>query len=175
MSLESLKVSVKHFLSSFIPDEKDAFAREYEDNLMVGENERLRRERQRKEQAEREKEILFRKIIRNVKRDLLKQARTEGKRETVYSTKQDAGLGYSKTNSNKMIFFFSDDEIVAYPLGQFAQENKLPVYQVFLEFVNLLTKELGNSFSITLECGAASWFFGNGPEKFVLTIKRKES
>ena len=67
--MKSLKVSFDHFLKTFMPSDADNFAREYEDNLHAGERERLRPEKIKEQNAMRQKDNLYKKIIRHVKRD----------------------------------------------------------------------------------------------------------
>lgn len=175
MDMKSLKVSFDHFLKTFMPSDADNFAREYEDNLHAGERERLRLEKLKEQNAMREKDILYKKIIRDVKRDLLKKAREAGKRETVYSTKQGTVGQYSSTKSSRNLFFFSDDEVVAAPLARFAYNNDIPAFKLFLEFTEKLMQDLGDAFIVKLECGHAAGFFSAAPEQFKLSIRRKES
>ena len=174
--MKSLKVSFDHFLKTFMPSDADNFAREYEDNLHAGERERLRLEKLKEQNVLREKDILYKKIIRDVKRDLLKKAREAGKRETVYSTKKQGILGqYSSTKNSRNLFYFSDDEVVAAPLARFAYNNDIPAFKIFLEFTQKLMQDLGDAFIIKLECGHAAGFFSAAPEQFKLSIRRKES
>lgn len=175
MDMKSLKVSFNHFLKTFMPSDADNFAREYEDNLHAGERERLRLEKLKEQNVLREKDILYKKIIRDVKRDLLKKAREAGKRETVYSTKQRILGQYSSTKNNRNLFYFSDDEVVAAPLARFAYNNDIPAFKLFLEFTQKLMQDLGDAFIIKLECGHAAGFFSAAPEQFKLSIRRKES
>lgn len=176
MDMKSLKVSFDHFLKTFMPSDADNFAREYEDNLHAGERERLRLEKLKEQNVLREKDILYKKIIRDVKRDLLKKAREAGKRETVYSTKKQGILGqYSSTKNSRNLFYFSDDEVVAAPLARFAYNNDIPAFKIFLEFTQKLMQDLGDAFIIKLECGHAAGFFSAAPEQFKLSIRRKES
>lgn len=187
MDMKSLKVSFDHFLKTFMPSDADNFAREYEDNLHAGERERLRLEKLKEQNVLREKDILYKKIIRDVKRDLLKKAREAGKRETVYSTKKQGILGqysstknsrnflYSSTKNSRNFFYFSDDEVVAAPLARFAYNNDIPAFKIFLEFTQKLMQDLGDAFIIKLECGHAAGFFSAAPEQFKLSIRRKES
>lgn len=175
MDMKSLKVSFDHFLKTFMPSDADNFAREYEDNLHAGERERLRLEKLKEQNVLREKDILYKKIIRDVKRDLLKKAREAGKRETVYSTKQGILGQYSSTKNNRNLFYFSDDEVVAAPLARFAYNNDIPAFKLFLEFTQKLMQDLGDAFIIKLECGHAAGFFSAAPEQFKLSIRRKES
>ena len=176
MDMKSLKVSFDHFLKTFMPSDADNFAREYEDNLHAGERERLRLEKLKEQNVLREKDILYKKIIRDVKRDLLKKAREAGKRETVYSTKKQGILGqYSSTKNSHNLFYFSDDEVVAAPLARFAYNNDIPAFKIFLEFTQKLMQDLGDAFIIKLECGHAAGFFSAAPEQFKLSIRRKES
>ena len=175
MDMKSLKVSFDHFLKTFMPSDADNFAREYEDNLHAGERERLRLEKLKEQNVLREKDILYKKIIRDVKRDLLKKAREAGKRETVYSTKQGILGQYSSTKNNRDLFYFSDDEVVAAPLARFAYNNDIPAFKLFLEFTQKLMQDLGDAFIIKLECGHAAGFFSAAPEQFKLSIRRKES
>lgn len=186
MDMKSLKVSFDHFLKTFMPSDADNFAREYEDNLHAGERERLRLEKLKEQNVLREKDILYKKIIRDVKRDLLKKAREAGKRETVYSTKQGIlgqysstknshNLFYSSTKNSRNLFYFSDDEVVAAPLARFAYNNDIPAFKLFLEFTQKLMQDLGDAFIIKLECGHAAGFFSAAPEQFKLSIRRKES
>ena len=176
MDMKSLKVSFDHFLKTFMPSDADNFAREYEDNLHAGERERLRLEKLKEQNVMREKDILYKKIIRDVKRDLLKKAREAGKRETVYSTKKQGILGqYSSTKNSRNLFYFSDDEVVAAPLARFAYNNDIPAFKIFLEFTQKLMQDLGDAFIIKLECGHAAGFFSAAPEQFKLSIRRKES
>ena len=175
MDMKSLKVSFDHFLKTFMPSDADNFAREYEDNLHAGERERLRLEKLKEQNVLREKDILYKKIIRDVKRDLLKKARESGKRETVYSTKQGILGQYSSTKNSRNLFYFSDDEVVAAPLARFAYNNDIPVFKLFLEFTQKLMQDLGDAFIIKLECGHAAGFFSAAPEQFKLSIRRKES
>lgn len=176
MDMKSLKVSFDHFLKTFMPSDADNFAREYEDNLHAGERERLRLEKLKEQNVLREKDILYKKIIRDVKRDLLKKAREAGKRETVYSTKKQGILGqYSSTKNSRNLFYFSDDEVVAAPLARFAYNNDIPAFKLFLEFTQKLMQDLGDAFIIKLECGHAAGFFSAAPEQFKLSIRRKES
>ena len=176
MDMKSLKVSFDHFLKTFMPSDADNFAREYEDNLHAGERERLRLEKLKEQNVMREKDILYKKIIRDVKRDLLKKAREAGKRETVYSTKKQGILGqYSSTKNSRNLFYFSDDEVVAAPLARFAYNNDIPAFKLFLEFTQKLMQDLGDAFIIKLECGHAAGFFSAAPEQFKLSIRRKES
>lgn len=173
--MKSLKVSFDHFLKTFMPSDADNFAREYEDNLHAGERERLRLEKLKEQNVLREKDILYKKIIRDVKRDLLKKAREAGKRETVYSTKQGILGQYSSTKNSRNLFYFSDDEVVAAPLARFAYNNDIPAFKIFLEFTQKLMQDLGDAFIIKLECGHAAGFFSAAPEQFKLSIRRKES
>lgn len=174
--MKSLKVSFDHFLKTFMPSDADNFAREYEDNLHAGERERLRLEKLKEQNVLREKDILYKKIIRDVKRDLLKKAREAGKRETVYSTKKQGILGqYSSTKNSRNFLYFSDDEVVAAPLARFAYNNDIPAFKLFLEFTQKLMQDLGDAFIIKLECGHAAGFFSAAPEQFKLSIRRKES
>lgn len=175
MDMKSLKVSFDHFLKTFMPSDADNFAREYEDNLHAGERERLRLEKLKEQNVLREKDILYKKIIRDVKRDLLKKAREAGKRETVYSTKQGILGQYSSTKNSHNLFYFSDDEVVAAPLARFAYNNDIPAFKLFLEFTQKLMQDLGDAFIIKLECGHAAGFFSAAPEQFKLSIRRKES
>ena len=175
MDMKSLKVSFDHFLKTFMPSDADNFAREYEDNLHAGERERLRLEKLKEQNVLREKDILYKKIIRDVKRDLLKKAREAGKRETVYSTKQGTLGQYSSTKNSRNLFYFSDDEVVAAPLARFAYNNDIPAFKLFLEFTQKLMQDLGDAFIIKLECGHAAGFFSAAPEQFKLSIRRKES
>ena len=175
MDMKSLKVSFDHFLKTFMPSDADNFAREYEDNLHAGERERLRLEKLKEQNVMREKDILYKKIIRDVKRDLLKKARESGKRETVYSTKQGILGQYSSTKNSRNLFYFSDDEVVAAPLARFAYNNDIPAFKLFLEFTQKLMQDLGDAFIIKLECGHAAGFFSAAPEQFKLSIRRKES
>ena len=175
MDMKSLKVSFDHFLKTFMPSDADNFAREYEDNLHAGERERLRLEKLKEQNVLREKDILYKKIIRDVKRDLLKKAREAGKRETVYSTKQGILGQYSSTKNSRNLFYFSDDEVVAAPLARFAYNNDIPTFKLFLEFTQKLMQDLGDAFIIKLECGHAAGFFSATPEQFKLSIRRKES
>ena len=175
MDIKSLKVSFDHFLKTFMPSDADNFAREYEDNLHAGERERLRLEKLKEQNVLREKDILYKKIIRDVKRDLLKKAREAGKRETVYSTKQGILGQYSSTKNSRNLFYFSDDEVVAAPLARFAYNNDIPAFKIFLEFTQKLMQDLGDAFIIKLECGHAAGFFSAAPEQFKLSIRRKES
>lgn len=175
MDMKSLKVSFDHFLKTFMPSDADNFAREYEDNLRAGERERLRLEKLKEQNVLREKDILYKKIIRDVKRDLLKKAREAGKRETVYSTKQGILGQYSSTKNSRNLFYFSDDEVVAAPLARFAYNNDIPAFKLFLEFTQKLMQDLGDAFIIKLECGHAAGFFSAAPEQFKLSIRRKES
>lgn len=175
MDMKSLKVSFDHFLKTFMPSDADNFAREYEDNLHAGERERLRLEKLKEQNVLREKNILYKKIIRDVKRDLLKKAREAGKRETVYSTKQGILGQYSSTKNSRNLFYFSDDEVVAAPLARFAYNNDIPAFKIFLEFTQKLMQDLGDAFIIKLECGHAAGFFSAAPEQFKLSIRRKES
>lgn len=175
MDMKSLKVSFDHFLKTFMPSDADNFAREYEDNLHAGERERLRLEKLKEQNILREKDILYKKIIRDVKRDLLKKAREAGKRETVYSTKQGILGQYSSTKNSRNLFYFSDDEVVAAPLARFAYNNDIPAFKLFLEFTQKLMQDLGDAFIIKLECGHAAGFFSAAPEQFKLSIRRKES
>ena len=175
MDMKSLKVSFDHFLKTFMPSDADNFAREYEDNLHAGERERLRLEKLKEQNVLREKDILYKKIIRDVKRDLLKKAREAGKRETVYSTKQGVLGQYSSTKNSRNLFYFSDDEVVAAPLARFAYNNDIPAFKLFLEFTQKLMQDLGDAFIIKLECGHAAGFFSAAPEQFKLSIRRKES
>lgn len=175
MDMKSLKVSFDHFLKTFMPSDADNFAREYEDNLHAGERERLRLEKLKEQNVLREKDILYKKIIRDVKRDLLKKARESGKRETVYSTKQRILGQYSSTKNRRDLFYFSDDEVVAAPLARFAYNNDIPAFKLFLEFTQKLMQDLGDAFIIKLECGHAAGFFSAAPEQFKLSIRRKES
>ena len=175
MDMKSLKVSFDHFLKTFMPSDADNFAREYEDNLHAGERERLRLEKLKEQNVLREKDILYKKIIRDVKRDLLKKAREAGKRETVYSTKQGILGQYSSTKNSHNLFYFSDDEVVAAPLARFAYNNDIPAFKIFLEFTQKLMQDLGDAFIIKLECGHAAGFFSAAPEQFKLSIRRKES
>ena len=175
MDMKSLKVSFDHFLKTFMPSDADNFAREYEDNLHAGERERLRLEKLKEQSVLREKNILYKKIIRDVKRDLLKKAREAGKRETVYSTKQRILGQYSSTKNSRNLFYFSDDEVVAAPLARFAYNNDIPAFKLFLEFTQKLMQDLGDAFIIKLECGHAAGFFSAAPEQFKLSIRRKES
>ncbi len=175
MDMKSLKVSFDHFLKTFMPSDADNFAREYEDNLHAGERERLRLEKLKEQNVLREKDILYKKIIRDVKRDLLKKAREAGKRETVYSTKQGILGQYSSTKNSRNLFYFSDDEVVAAPLARFAYNNDIPAFKLFLEFTQKLMQDLGDAFIIKLECGHAAGFFSAAPEQFKLSIRRKES
>ena len=175
MDMKSLKVSFDHFLKTFMPSDADNFAREYEDNLHAGERERLRLEKLKEQNVLREKDILYKKIIRDVKRDLLKKARESGKRETVYSTKQGILGQYSSTKNSRNLFYFSDDEVVAAPLARFAYNNDIPAFKIFLEFTQKLMQDLGDAFIIKLECGHAAGFFSAAPEQFKLSIRRKES
>ena len=175
MDMKSLKVSFDHFLKTFMPSDADNFAREYEDNLHAGERERLRLEKLKEQNVLREKDILYKKIIRDVKRDLLKKAREDGKRETVYSTKQGILGQYSSTKNSRNLFYFSDDEVVAAPLARFAYNNDIPAFKIFLEFTQKLMQDLGDAFIIKLECGHAAGFFSAAPEQFKLSIRRKES
>ena len=176
MDMKSLKVSFDHFLKTFMPSDADNFAREYEDNLHAGERERLRLEKLKEQNVLREKDILYKKIIRDVKRDLLKKARESGKRETVYSTKKQGILGqYSSTKNSRNFLYFSDDEVVAAPLARFAYNNDIPAFKIFLEFTQKLMQDLGDAFIIKLECGHAAGFFSAAPEQFKLSIRRKES
>ena len=175
MDMKSLKVSFDHFLKTFMPSDADNFAREYEDNLHAGERERLRLEKLKEQNVLREKDILYKKIIRDVKRDLLKKAREAGKREIVYSTKQGILGQYSSTKNSRNLFYFSDDEVVAAPLARFAYNNDIPAFKLFLEFTQKLMQDLGDAFIIKLECGHAAGFFSAAPEQFKLSIRRKES
>ena len=176
MDMKSLKVSFDHFLKTVMPSDADNFAREYEDNRHAGERERLRLEKLKEQNVLREKDILYKKIIRDVKRDLLKKAREAGKRETVYSTKKQGILGqYSSTKNRRDLFYFSDDEVVAAPLARFAYNNDIPAFKLFLEFTQKLMQDLGDAFIIKLECGHAAGFFSAAPEQFKLSIRRKES
>ena len=175
MDMKSLKVSFDRFLKTFMPSDADNFAREYEDNLHAGERERLRLEKLKEQNVLREKDILYKKIIRDVKRDLLKKAREAGKRETVYSTKQGILGQYSSTKNSRNLFYFSDDEVVAAPLARFAYNNDIPAFKLFLEFTQKLMQDLGDTFIIKLECGHAAGFFSAAPEQFKLSIRRKES
>ena len=175
MDMKSLKVSFDHFLKTFMPSDVDNFVREYEDNLHAGERERLRLEKLKEQNVLREKDILYKKIIRDVKRDLLKKAREAGKRETVYSTKQGILGQYSSTKNSRDLFYFSDDEVVAEPLARFAYNNDIPAFKIFLEFTQKLMQDLGDAFIIKLECGHAAGFFSAAPEQFKLSIRRKES
>ena len=175
MDMKSLKVSFDHFLKTFMPSDADNFAREYEDNLHAGERERLRLEKLKEQNVLREKDILYKKIIRDVKRDLLKKAREAGKRETVYSTKQGILGQYSSTKNSRNLFYFSDDEVVAAPLARFAYNNDIPAFKLFLEFTQKLMQDLGDAFIVKLECGHAAGFFSAAPEQFKLSIRRKES
>ena len=175
MDMKSLKVSFDHFLKIFMPSDVDNFVREYEDNLHAGERERLRLEKLKEQNVLREKDILYKKIIRDVKRDLLKKAREAGKRETVYSTKQGILGQYSSTKNSRNLFYFSDDEVVAAPLARFAYNNDIPAFKLFLEFTQKLMQDLGDAFIIKLECGHAAGFFSAAPEQFKLSIRRKES
>ena len=175
MDMKSLKVSFDHFLKTFMPSDADNFAREYEDNLHAGERERLRLEKLKEQNVLREKDILYKKIIRDVKRDLLKKARESGKRETVYSTKQGILGQYSSTKNSRNFLYFSDDEVVAAPLARFAYNNDIPAFKIFLEFTQKLMQDLGDAFIIKLECGHAAGFFSAAPEQFKLSIRRKES
>lgn len=175
MDMKSLKVSFDHFLKTFMPSDADNFAREYEDNLHAGERERLRLEKLKEQNVLREKDILYKKIIRDVKRDLLKKAREAGKRETVYSTKQGILGQYSSTKNSRSFFYFFDDEVVAAPLARFAYNNDIPAFKLFLEFTQKLMQDLGDAFIIKLECGHAAGFFSAAPEQFKLSIRRKES
>ena len=175
MDMKSLKVSFDHFLKTFMPSDADNFAREYEDNLHAGERERLRLEKLKEQNVLREKDILYKKIIRDVKRDLLKKAREAGKRETVYSTKQGIPEQYSSTKNSRNFFYFFDDEVVAAPLARFAYNNDIPAFKLFLEFTQKLMQDLGDAFIIKLECGHAAGFFSAAPEQFKLSIRRKES
>ena len=176
MDMKSLKVSFDHFLKTFMPSDADNFAREYEDNLHAGERERLRLEKLKEQNVLREKDILYKKIIRDVKRDLLKKAREAGKRETVYSSKKQGILGqYSSTKNSRNFLYFSDDEVVAAPLARFAYNNDIPAFKLFLEFTQKLMQDLGDAFIIKLECGHAAGFFSAAPEQFKLSIRRKES
>ena len=175
MDMKTLKVSFDHFLKTFMPSDADNFAREYEDNLHAGERERLRLEKLKEQNVLREKDILYKKIIRDVKRDLLKKAREAGKRETVYSTKQGILGQYSSTKNSRNLFYFSDDEVVAAPLARFAYNNDIPAFKLFLEFTQKLMQDLGDAFIIKLECGHAAGFFSAAPEQFKLSIRRKES
>ena len=175
MDMKSLKVSFDHFLKTFMPSDADNFAREYEDNLHAGERERLRLEKLKEQNVLREKDILYKKIIRDVKRDLLKKAREASKRETVYSTKQGILGQYSSTKNSRNLFYFSDDEVVAAPLARFAYNNDIPAFKLFLEFTQKLMQDLGDAFIIKLECGHAAGFFSAAPEQFKLSIRRKES
>ena len=175
MDMKSLKVSFDHFLKTFMPSDADNFAREYEDNLHAGERERLRLEKLKEQNVLREKDILYKKIIRDVKRDLLNKARESGKRETVYSTKQGSLGMYSSTKNSRNLFYFSDDEVVAAPLARFAYNNDIPAFKLFLEFTQKLMQDLGDAFIIKLECGHAAGFFSAAPEQFKLSIRRKES
>lgn len=175
MDMKSLKVSFDHFLKTFMPSDADNFAREYEDNLHAGERERLRLEKLKEQNVLREKDILYKKIIRDVKRDLLKKAREAGKRETVYSTKLGILGQYSSTKNSRNLFYFSDDEVVAAPLARFAYNNDIPAFKIFLEFTQKLMQDLGDAFIIKLECGHAAGFFSAAPEQFKLSIRRKES
>lgn len=175
MDMKSLKASFDHFLKTFMPSDADNFAREYEDNLHAGERERLRLEKLKEQNVLREKDILYKKIIRDVKRDLLKKAREAGKRETVYSTKQGILGQYSSTKNSRNLFYFSDDEVVAAPLARFAYNNDIPAFKIFLEFTQKLMQDLGDAFIIKLECGHAAGFFSAAPEQFKLSIRRKES
>lgn len=175
MDMKSLKASFDHFLKTFMPSDADNFAREYEDNLHAGERERLRLEKLKEQNVLREKDILYKKIIRDVKRDLLKKAREAGKRETVYSTKQGILGQYSSTKNSRNLFYFSDDEVVAAPLARFAYNNDIPAFKLFLEFTQKLMQDLGDAFIIKLECGHAAGFFSAAPEQFKLSIRRKES
>ena len=175
MDMKSLKVSFDHFLKTFMPSDADNFAREYEDNLHAGERERLRLEKLKEQNVLREKDILYKKIIRDIKRDLLKKAREAGKRETVYSTKQGILGQYSSTKNSRNLFYFSDDEVVAAPLARFAYNNDIPAFKIFLEFTQKLMQDLGDAFIIKLECGHAAGFFSAAPEQFKLSIRRKES
>ena len=175
MDMKSLKVSFDHFLKTFMPSDADNFAREYEDNLHAGERERLRLEKLKEQNVLREKDILYKKIIRDVKRDLLKKAREAGKRETVYSAKQGILGQYSSTKNSRNLFYFSDDEVVAAPLARFAYNNDIPAFKLFLEFTQKLMQDLGDAFIIKLECGHAAGFFSAAPEQFKLSIRRKES
>ena len=176
MDMKSLKASFDHFLKTFMPSDADNFVREYEDNLHAGERERLRLEKLKEQNVLREKDILYKKIIRDVKRDLLKKAREAGKRETVYSTKKQGILGqYSSTKNSRNFLYFSDDEVVAAPLARFAYNNDIPAFKLFLEFTQKLMQDLGDAFIIKLECGHAAGFFSAAPEQFKLSIRRKES
>lgn len=175
MDMKSLKVSFDHFLKTFMPSDADNFAREYEDNLHAGERERLRLEKLKEQNVLREKDILYKKIIRDVKRDLLKKAREAGKRETVYSSKQGILGQYSSTKNSRNFFYFFDDEVVAAPLARFAYNNDIPAFKLFLEFTQKLMQDLGDAFIIKLECGHAAGFFSAAPEQFKLSIRRKES
>ena len=175
MDMKSLKVSFDHFLKTFMPSDADNFVRGYEDNLHAGERERLRLEKLKEQNVLREKDILYKKIIRDVKRDLLKKARESGKRETVYSTKQGILGQYSSTKNRRDLFYFSDDEVVAAPLARFAYNNDIPAFKIFLEFTQKLMQDLGDAFIIKLECGHAAGFFSAAPEQFKLSIRRKES
>ena len=175
MDMKSLKVSFDHFLKTFMPSDADNFAREYEDNLHAGERERLRLEKLKEQNVMREKDILYKKIIRDVKRDLLKKAREAGKRETVYSTKQGIPGQYSSIKNSRNFFYFFDDEVVAAPLARFAYNNDIPAFKLFLEFTQKLMQDLGDAFIIKLECGHAAGFFSAAPEQFKLSIRRKES
>lgn len=175
MDMKSLKVSFDHFLKTFMPSDADNFAREYEDNLHAGERERLRLEKLKEQNVLREKDILYKKIIRDVKRDLLKKAREAGKRETVYSSKQGILGQYSSTKNSRNFFYFFDDEVVAAPLARFAYNNDIPAFKIFLEFTQKLMQDLGDAFIIKLECGHAAGFFSAAPEQFKLSIRRKES
>ena len=175
MDMKSLKVSFDHFLKTFMPSDADNFAREYEDNLHAGERERLRLEKLKEQNVLREKDILYKKIIRDVKRDLLKKAREAGKRETVYSTKQGILGQYSSTKNSRNLFYFSDDGVVAAPLARFVYNNGIPAFKIFLEFTQKLMQDLGDAFIIKLECGHAAGFFSAAPEQFKLSIRRKES
>ena len=175
MDMKSLKVSFDHFLKTFMPSDADNFVRGYEDNLHAGERERLRLEKLKEQNVLREKDILYKKIIRDVKRDLLKKARESGKRETVYSTKQGILGQYSSTKNSRNLFYFSDDEVVAAPLARFAYNNDIPAFKIFLEFTQKLMQDLGDAFIIKLECGHAAGFFSAAPEQFKLSIRRKES
>ena len=166
--MKSLKVSFDHFLKTFMPSDADNFAREYEDNLHAGERERLRLEKLKEQNVLREKDILYKKNIRDVKRDLLKKAREAGKRETVYSTKQGILGQYSSTKNSRNLFYFSDDEVVAAPLARFAYNNDIPAFKLFLEFTQKLMQDLGDAFIIKLECGHAAGFFSAAPEQFKL-------
>ena len=175
MDMKSLKVSFDHFLKTFMPSDADNFAREYEDNLHAGERERLRLEKLKEQNVLREKDILYKKIIRDVKRDLLKKAREAGKRETVYSTKLGILGQYSSTKNSRNLFYFCVDEVVAAPLARSASNNDIPAFKIFLEFTQKLMQDLGDAFITTVECGHAAGFFSAAPEQFKLSIRRKES